>query len=322
VQIGGVTVTRATLHNRDEIARKDLRIGDRVRVIRAGDVIPDIVERVSTSRARRGRPFVMPTRCSACHTPVVHEGPFDRCPNGLACPAQLKRTIQHFGSREALDIRGLGPETVEALVSSGLIRSVADLFTLNARDVVKLERFADLSAANLLQAINKARRPPLWRFLNALGIPSVGAQTAHDLAEHFGTLDRIQSADQHALMTVPGIGPNVARDAAEFFRRSVNRRVIDSCRRRGLQVVESAATRRGPLAGKTVVFTGGLESMTREDAEERARASGARTARRVSGQTDLVVAGTDPGSKYAKARALGIRIVDERQFEKLGPVKK
>jgi DNA ligase (NAD+) len=317
VQIGGVTLTRATLHNRDEIARKDLRIGDRVRVIRAGDVIPDIVERVSPSSARRRRPFVMPTRCPVCHTPVVHEGPFDRCPNGLACPAQLKRAIQHFGSREALDIRGLGPETVEALVSSGLIRSVADLFTLNARDVVKLERFADLSAANLLHAINNARRPPLWRFLNALGIPSVGAKTAHDLAEHCGTLDRIQSADEHALTTVPGIGPNVARDVAEFFRRSVNRRVIDSCRRRGLQVVESAATRRGPLAGKTVVFTGGLESMTRQDAEERARASGARTARSVSAQTDLVVAGTDPGSKYAKARALGIRIVDERQFEKL-----
>lgn len=317
VQIGGVTVTRATLHNREEIVRKDLRIGDRVRVIRAGDVIPDIVERVCTPSAHRRRSFVMPTRCPVCHTFVVHEGPFDRCPNGLACPAQLKRTIQHFGSREALDIRGLGPETVDVLVSCGLVRSVADLFTLSTRDLVKLERFAGLSAANLLRAINKARRPPLWRFLNALGIPSVGAQTARDLAEHFGTLERVQSADEPALMTVPGIGPNVARDVAEFFRRSVNRRVIDSCRRRGLQVIELTATRRGPLAGKTVVFTGGLESMTREDAEERARASGARTARSVSTQTDLVVAGADPGSKYGKARALGIRIVDERQFEKL-----
>ncbi len=361
VQIGGVTVTRATLHNRDEIARKDLRIGDVVRVIRAGDVIPDIVERVRTrsvsekcehapsrpappakddrnSRghsarsallgargallgrapsARRHRLFVMPARCPVCHTPVVHEGPFDRCPNGLACPAQLKRTIQHFGSRDGLDIRGLGPETVDALVCEGLVRSVADLFTLSRHDLVKVERFADVSATNLLKAIDKAKQTPLWRFLHALGIPSVGAQTARDLAEHFGTLDRLQSADEAALMAVPGIGPAVARDVADFFRRAVNRRAIELCRRRGVQVIGTTVARRGPLAGKTVVFTGGLESMTRENAEERARASGARTARSVSAETDLVVAGTDPGSKYAKARALGVRILDEGQFQKL-----
>jgi DNA ligase (NAD+) len=317
VPIGGVTVTRATLHNRDEIARKDLRVGDVVRVVRAGDVIPDIVERVLMPGARRHRPFVMPARCPECHTSIVQDGPFDRCPNGLACPAQLKRTIQHFGSREALDIRGLGPETVDALVSEGLVHSVADLFTLTRRDLIRVERFADVSAANLVRAIDKAKHAPLWRFLHALGIPGVGAQTARDLAGHFGTLAAIRSASAATLMTVPGIGRTVAHDVFEFFRRSVNRREIESCQRRGVQVIGSTGKRRGPLTGKTVVLTGAFESMTREDAEERARASGAHTARSVSAATDLVVTGANPGSKYAKARAFGIRIIDEGQFQKL-----
>jgi DNA ligase (NAD+) len=310
-------VTRATLHNRDEIARKDLRIGDLVRVIRAGDVIPEVLERVRDDRPRRHRAFVMPGSCPVCGTPVVQEGPFDRCPNGLACPAQLKRTIQHFASRHALDIQGLGPETVDALVSQGLVRSVADLFDLTREDLLKVERFADVSAANLLKAIEGARRPPLWRFLHALGIPSVGVQTARHLAEHFGTLDRVIAASEADLRAVPGIGPTGARDVAEFFRRSVNRRVIDRCLGRGVKVLETTPRRRGPLAGKTLVFTGGLESMTREDAEEQARASGARTARSVSAATDLVVSGAAPGSKYSKARALGVRIIDEREFQKL-----
>jgi DNA ligase (NAD+) len=318
VQIGGVTVTRATLHNRDEIARKDLRVGDVVRVIRAGDVIPEVIETVRGGNgARRHRRFVMPMRCPVCHISIVREGPFDRCQNGLACPAQLKRTIQHFGSRDALDIRGLGPETVSALVSRGFVRSVADVFTLTRYDLVKVQRFADVSVTNLLKAIDKARRTTLWRFLHALGIPSVGVQTARVLAEHFGTLEHLESADEAALMEVPGIGPNVARDVAEFFRLPVNRHVIDLCRRRGVQVVGSTVRRRGPLAGKTVVFTGALESMSREDAEERARASGARTARTVSAATDFVVAGSAPGSKYAKTRAFGVRIIDEREFQNL-----
>ncbi len=317
VGIGGVTVARATLHNREEIARKDLRVGDAVRVIRAGDVIPEIVERLPRSGARHSRPFSMPRRCPECHTKVVREGPFDRCPNGLACPAQLKRAIAHFGSRDALDIRGLGAETVDALVSSGLVRSVADLFTLRARDLVKLERFADLSAANLLQAIDKARRTTLWRFLHALGIPSVGVQTARDLAEHFGSLDAIRSAGEAEIEKVSGVGPIVAHEVAEFFRQPGNLRAIDLCRRRGVALAEAAPRPRGPLAGKVVVFTGGLESMSREEAEELARARGARTARSVGAHTDLVVAGTEPGSKYDKARALGVRVIDERAFRKL-----
>jgi DNA ligase (NAD+) len=216
-----------------------------------------------------------------------------------------------------LDIRGLGPETVDALVSGGQVKSPADLFALTRSDLVKVERFADTSATNLLDAIDKAKRPPLWRFLHALGIPGVGAQTARDLAEHLGSLSRILAADEATLTSVPGIGPSVARDVAAFFRRAVNRRVIESCRRRGVQVSDPSVTRRKNLAGKTVVFTGGLHSMTREAAEERARAGGAHTARSVSAETDLVVAGVEPGVKYAKARALGIRIIDEGQFQKL-----
>ena len=318
VEIGGVRVTRSTLHNREEIVRKDLRVGDTVRVIRAGDVIPEIVERVSTPEgARRRARFAMPVRCAACHTPVERDGPFDRCPNGLACPAQLRRTIEHFGSREALDIRGLGPKTVDALVSAGLVRSVADVFALTERDVLKVERFADVSAANLVQAIEKAKHPQLWRFLNALGIPGVGAQTARELAEHFVTLERLQSADEAVLAAVPGVGPAVAQSAVRFFRQRFNRRVIETCQCHGVRVGRGTTSHRGPLAGKTVVFTGGLESMTREEAEERAQASGAHTARSVSRATDLVVAGHEPGSKYAKARALGVRVIDEREFEQL-----
>jgi DNA ligase (NAD+) len=314
VPIGGVTVARATLHNREEIARKDLRVGDVVRVIRAGDVIPDIVERVHRPGARRRGRFAMPSRCPVCGTALVREGPFDLCPNGLACPAQLKRTVHHFASREAFDIRGLGARTVDVLVSNGLVGSVADLFTLTRRDLLTVERFAEVSASNLLRAIDGAKRVPLWRFVNALGIPGVGVQTARDLAERFRTLERLRSADARSLMTVNGIGVSTAKAVADFFSRPFNRRVIELCRRRGVEVLGAAATRDGALSGKTVVFTGGLASMTREEAEERARASGARTARSVSPAVDLVVAGTRPGSKYAQARALGVRVISEAQF--------
>lgn len=316
VPLGGVTVTRATLHNREEIARKGVRIGDRVRVVRAGDVIPDIVSRLAGGGARRRR-FAMPARCPVCRTRVVREGPFDRCPNRITCVAQLKRAIQHFGARDGLDIRGLGPETVDALVSSGRVRSVADLFALTKADLVKMERYADLSAANLLDAIAKAKHPPLSRFLHALGIPNVGAQTARDLADHFGTLERVQGADVDALMEVPGIGATVARGVHAFFRRADVRRTLASCRRLGVRVAGTARRTRGPLAGKTVVFTGRLATVTRGEAEARARAAGARTSGSVSAATDLVVAGVSPGSKYERARALGVRIVDERQFLRL-----
>jgi DNA ligase (NAD+) len=316
VQIGGVTVTRATLHNREEVARKDLRSGDTVRVIRAGDVIPEVVERVSTA-GRRGRPVSMPRQCPSCRAALVQSGPFDRCPNGLACPAQLKASIQHFGSRDALDIRGLGKETVDLLVSARLVKNVADLFVLRERDLTNLARFGHLSAANLIRAIGRAKHPELWRFLYALGIPSVGTQTARDLAEHFGALDRLLSADAREIRDMAGVGAVVARNVAEFLRQPGTRGVIDLCMQRGMQIVAGRPIHAGPLAGKTVVLTGTLEAMPRAKAEELVRRVGGRTAGSVSRTTDFVIAGAEPGSKHEKALELGIPILDEEHFLKL-----
>ncbi len=317
VRIGGVTVTRATLHNREEIARLDVRVGDRVRVVRAGDVIPDIVARVPVPGARRGPVFEMPKRCPECGAAVVQEGPFDRCPNGLGCPAQLKGAIQHFGSREALDIRGLGRETAEALVEAKLVKSVADLLTLRETDLMRLEGFAEVSARNLVEAIDRAKKTELWRFVYALGVPNVGVQTARDLATHFGTLERLMAASEDELMDVPGIGPTVAPTIAGFFRRGETRRIIEACLKRGLALRVPRHPTSGPLAGKTVVFTGGLESMSRAEAEELVRRQGGRPSSSVSKATDFVVAGAEPGSKFEKARKLGVRILTEQEFLRL-----
>jgi DNA ligase (NAD+) len=315
VALGGVTVSRATLHNRDEIARLDLRVGDAVRVVRAGDVIPAVVGRASGRGRRRGRPFRMPRRCPACGAATVQDGPADRCPNGLACPAQLRQAIRHFGSRRALDIRGLGAETVDALAGAGLVRTVADLFTVRAADLRQLSRFGAVSAGNLIAAIDRARRPSLARFLYALGIPGVGAGTSHRLAAHFGTLDAVRRADEPALSRVSGVGAAVAHTIVSFFREPANRRVIDRCLRLGVRPLpEARATRDAPLSGQMVVFTGTLESMTREEAETRARQLGARTAASVGPRTTLVVAGARPGAKHRRARELGIRIVSEQDF--------
>jgi DNA ligase (NAD+) len=313
VKIGGVTVTRATLHNREELERKDVRVGDTVRVVRAGDVIPDVVGRVETTGPRRRR-FRMPKRCPKCKTPVVQDGPFDRCPNGLACPAQLKGAIGHFGSRDALDIRGLGDKTVEHLVATGLVRNVADLFTLNESDLVELERFAEVSARNLVRAIEKAQKTELWRLLYALGIPNVGTQTARDLARHFGSLEAIEEADEEALQEVVGIGPNVAASIATFFRQPQNREVLSLLRERGVEWTPPALSASGPFAGKTVVFTGALESMSRPEAEDLVRRLGGRTGGQVSRRTDFVVAGSDPGSKLDQAKEWGVTVLSEREF--------
>ena len=319
VVIGGVTVRRATLHNREEIARKDLRVGDAVRVARAGDVIPEIVERLPRRGARRGRPFVMPGRCPACGTPTIRDGPFDRCPNRLGCPAQLRGALRHFGSRRALDIPGLGPKTVEQLVKRGLVRSVADLFALKESDLAGLPGFADVAARNLVQAIEAAKRTELWRFLNALGIPGVGDRTARDLEAHFGSLEALMSADEAALLRVKGAGPSVARGIVDFFRTKANRRVVDLCLRRGLRFVPAASPRgaAAPLLGKTIVFTGSLGTMSRQEAEALVERLGGRAAAGVGRDTDFVVVGKAPGSKLEKARALGIPTLTERQLLKM-----
>jgi DNA ligase (NAD+) len=315
VQIGGVTVTRATLHNREDVTRKDLRVGDRVRVVRAGDVIPEVVERVARG-AKHGRPFSMPSTCPSCGTRVVQNGPFDVCPNGLACPVQLRRSIEHFGSRDALDIRGLGRETVNALVSSGLVKDVSDVFALREHDLRKLQRFAAVSASNVVRAIERAKRPERSRFLYALGIPDVGTQTARDLADGFGTLDALLAADEDELRRRAGVGPVVARSIVQFFKQPTTRKVIERCVEHGLEIVGTTRPEKGPFAGKTVVFTGSLATMPRSEAEALVRRLGGRTATSVSHSTDLVVAGGEPGSKYDKARELEIPIVTEEEFVK------
>lgn len=318
ISIGGVTVTRATLHNRAEIARKDLRVGDTVRVARAGDVIPEVVGRVA--RQRRSRPFVMPRRCPACRAALVREGPIDRCPNAVTCPAQLRGSVRHFGSRAALDIRGLGRETVDELVSSRLVRNVADLFFLREQDLRSLARFGAISAHNLVQAIDKARHTELARFIYALGIPGVGAESARDLADHFRDLSRLVHADEAALRSVSGIGAVTAGQIAGFFRRPASRRMIDACRRGGLVLAPPPKPRAGSLAGRMVVFTGALDRLTRAEAEALVRRAGGRAAASVGARTDLVVAGAAPGSKYERARRLGVTILDEPAFLKLvGP---
>jgi len=316
VMVGGVTVSRATLHNRVEIARKDVRVGDTVRVARAGDVIPEIVERMS-SPSRRGPRFRMPTRCPSCRAAVVRDGPADVCPNGLSCPAQLRRTIAHVGARTALNIRGLGPAAVDALVSSGLVRTVPDLFTLNAVDLAELDAFGPASARHLVRAIDGARQTELWRFVHALGIPGVGEATARALADHFGSLAALRRSSVDALRRVPGVGEATAREIADFLHRAATRQVIDRCLRAGVRPERRVGHRRGPLAGQAVVLTGTLESMTRDEAERRARHLGARTSDSVGRHTDLVVAGARPGSKYRRARELGVRVIDEAAFLKM-----
>lgn len=321
ISLGGVTVTRATLHNREEIRRKDLRVGDTVRVVRAGDVIPEVQERIPRAGERRGPPFSMPARCPACGAAVVQEGPLDRCPAGLTCRAQLERSIGHFASRSALDIRGLGRETVTALVESGLVESVADLFALSEHDLIGLERFGARSAQNLVRAIERAKETELWRFLHALGMPGVGERTAQDLADHFGSLDAVMAADERALQEVEGVGPNVAAGIADFLRRPQHRRIIARCLERGVRPAprrrRAGAAAAGPLAGKTVVFTGALSSMTRAEAEALVRRAGGRPSGSVGASTDYVVLGENPGDKLRKARALGVAVLTEDELLKL-----
>lgn len=314
VEIGGVTVKRATLHNAREIARKDLRIGDSVRVVRAGDVIPDVVERVPLSGERRASPFRMPTHCPACGARIRTQGPLESCPAGLSCPAQIVGAMVHFASRDALDIAGLGQETAQRLVERGLVKSVADLFVLRERDVVRLERFADLSAKNLVSGIERAKHTDLARFLYAIGIPEVGKVTARNLAGHFGGLDAIIAATADRLMEVEGVGPSVARSITTFFEEPNNRAVIDACRARGVVLRAARAASSGPLAGKTVVFTGTLASMPRAEAEKRVRDLGGVPSNTVGASTSFVVVGARPGSKRTRARRLGISLLTEEQF--------
>ncbi len=315
VFVGGVTVSNATLHNMDEVARKDVRVGDTVVVRRAGDVIPEVA-RVIPERREGNPPVVtLPGQCPVCGSGVVlAEGEvIARCGSGLYCPAQRKEAIRHFASRRALDIEGLGDKLVEQLVDSNLISSVADLYDLALERLAALERMGGKSAANLVDALEKSKSTTLARFLYALGIREVGEATALGLARHFGALEKIMDADAEELQQAPDVGPVVAEYILAFFRQEHNRQVIAALRRAGINWPDVVVAEKDeqPLRGKIFVLTGALDTMTRNEAKERLLSQGAKVSGSVSAKTSYVVAGADAGSKLTKAEKLGIEVLDE-----------
>lgn len=323
VFVGGVTVTNATLHNEDELSRKDVRVSDTVIVRRAGDVIPEVVRVVKEKRRAEAQKFVMPKTCPSCGSAI--EKPLDeaiaRCSGGLICPAQRKQALLHFAQRRAMDIEGLGDKLVEQLVEQDQVRTVADLYDparVNLHTLMTLERMGKLSAANLLTAIDKSRETTLQRFIYALGIRSVGEATARDLARHFGALPALMNADEARLQQVAEIGPVIAQSIVNFFHEAHNRQVIDGLIKAGIHWPQpDLAATGGALAGKTLVLTGTLPSLTRDEAAAKIVAAGGKVANSVSKKTAYVVAGAEAGSKLTKAQALGIPILDETQFLEL-----
>jgi DNA ligase (NAD+) len=318
VHVGGVEVRRATLHNLDEIERKDVRIGDTVLVGRAGDVIPEVVQAIAERRTGAERRFAMPERCPECGGKVVREeGEVAHRCVGLACPAQLRERLRHFASRGGMDIEGLGDKLVAQLVERGLVHDFADLYRLEASTVAELERMAEKSAANLVAAIERSKAVPLRRFIFALGIRHVGEHVARVLAEHFGGVEPLAGATEEELQQAIGIGPEVARAVREFFADPANLAVLDRLRGAGVKPRAEVERTSNALAGKTFVFTGTLATMSREEAEREVARRGARAASSVSKATDFVVAGENPGSKAARARELGVRVLDEGEFRAL-----
>ena len=320
VQVGGVTVTNATLHNQDEIDRKDVRVGDTVVVRRAGDVIPEVARVVKERRPRRTRRFYLPDRCPVCGSEVVRlEGEAAaRCSGGLYCAAQRKQAVRHFASRRAMDIEGLGEKLVDQLIDVGLVHSILDIYSLTEEQLASLERMGKKSAANLVAAIAKSRSTTLARFLYALGIRDVGEATAETLAAHFRTIDALREADEEQLLEVQDVGPVVARQIGAFFDEVHNQEVLEGLLRVvEIEPVTGPEPGDRPLAGKRFVLTGTLEAMQRNEAKRRLEALGAKVSGSVSKKTDYVVAGRDPGSKRTKAESLGIPILEEEQFLEL-----
>lgn len=323
VQIGGVTVTNVALYNQDEVDRKDIRVGDTALVERAGDVIPHVVQVIRDKRSGQEKPYRLPSRCPSCGGPVTRAAgeAATRCAN-TSCPAQLRERILHFGSRPALDIRGLGANTVEQLLGREMIGSPADLFDLKAEELVKLARMGEKSAANLVAAIERARKNvTLPRLIYGLGIPHVGEALAGELARHFHSMDELAEAGEEKLLQRERLGPTLSSGIAQWFANERNRELLRRLKQRGIDPRSRpapAAAHAGPLEGKTVVVTGELESMTREQAEQAVREQGGKAGGSVSGKTDLLVVGADAGhTKLADAAKHGTRQIDEREFLKL-----
>ncbi len=321
VFVGGVTVTNATLHNEDEVRRKDVRIGDTVIVRRAGDVIPEVVRVLAEKRPRDARAFTMPKSCPECGSAIVRlaDEAIARCTGGLVCPAQRKQSLLHFAGRRALDIEGLGEKLVDQLVDAELVRTPADLYRLDVATIAALERMADRSAANVVAAIDKSKDTTLARFIFGLGIRHVGEATAKDLARHFGRLDALLAADTAQLLEVSDVGPVLAESIARFFAEPHNREVIGELRRAGVHWAETEPQPAfgGGLAGLTLVLTGTLPTLSREEAKELIEAQGGKVSGSVSSRTDYVVAGGEAGSKLAKAGELGVPVIDEDGLRRL-----
>ena len=323
VFVGGATVTNATLHNEDEIRRKDVRIGDTVVVRRAGDVIPEVARVVIERRPRDAREFAMPAVCPVCGSHVVRleDESVSRCTGGLFCPAQRKQALRHFASRRAMNIDGLGEKLVEQLVDAHIVSNPAALYKLGLLAVINLERMGEKSAVNLLAAIEHSKHTTLARFIFALGIRNVGETTAKDLARHFGSLDNLLAADIESLQQVHDVGPVVAQSIADFLAEAHNREVIEQLRACGVhwpeqqpRELQAQAVTGLPLSGQTFVLTGTLAALSREAAKEKLEALGAKVSGNVSKKTSYVVAGTEAGSKLSNALKLGVAVLDEQQF--------
>ena len=318
VFVGGVTVTNATLHNEDEARRKDVRVGDTVVVRRAGDVIPEVVSVLVGKRVPGAEAFTMPRQCPVCASSAVRE-PDEadyRCTGGLFCGAQRKEAILHFAHRRGVEVDGLGDKLVEQLVDANIIRTLPDLYKLGLTALASLDRMADKSASNLLQAIENSKQTTLPRFVFGLGIRHVGEATAKELARHFGKLDAIMDATEEQLLAVNDVGPIVAKSLRTFFDQPHNREVVEQLRACGLiwaesEVGELASVAPQPLSGKTFVITGTLPTLSRDEAKDLLEAAGAKVAGSVSKKTDYLLAGTDAGSKLDKARELGVAVLDE-----------
>lgn len=322
--VGGVTVSNATLHNMDEVRRKDVRIGDTVVIRRAGDVIPEVVKVIVERRPKDARVVELPAKCPICGSAVEREEgeAVARCTGGLFCPAQRKESLRHFAGRRAMDVDGLGAKIIDQLVDSEppLVRSPADLYRLTVQQFADLERMGEKSAANLVAALEHSKKTTLARFLYALGIRDVGEATAAALANHFGSLESLQDADEAAIQEVPDVGPVVAAHVHTFFQQPHNREVIQALRDSGVHwpaQQRKAAAREGALSGKTFVLTGTLESMSRDQAGDRITAAGGKVTGSVSKKTSYVVAGAEAGSKLQKAQELGVEVLDEAALLKL-----
>ncbi len=319
VSVGGVTIRQAALHNEDDIRRKDIRIGDTVIVQRAGEVIPQVVGPVVSKRTGEEKIFTMPKNCPVCGAEAVR-APGEAayyCPNA-SCPAQVQQRIEHFVSREAMDIRGIGEQQSSLLFKAGLVKNVADLYDLKKEDLLKLERMGEKSASNIIEAIEKSKKRPLSRLIFALGIRHIGSEMAELLASHFRSIDRLAQASREELLSIPGVGSKIADSVIAFFKQEENRHIIERLKKAGvLPEEEEAKVEELPLSGQEFVLTGKLESFTRQEAEAKIRALGGTTKDNVTRNTTYIVVGADPGSKLERARALGVKELNEEEFLKL-----